>query len=65
MSRVRVVLVSLFAAALLFGTGGPSRAGVAMTIAVAPPPLPVYAQPPIPGPGYLWTPGYWGYGTAG
>ncbi len=25
------------------------------------PPLPVYAQPPIPGPGYLWTPGYWAW----
>jgi len=25
----------------------------------APPPLPSYDQPPIPGPGYLWTPGYW------
>jgi hypothetical protein len=24
-----------------------------------PPPLPVYDQPPIPGPGYIWTPGYW------
>ena len=24
-----------------------------------PPPLPVYDQPPIPGPGYVWTPGYW------
>ena len=32
---------------------------------MAPPPLPVYAQPPIPRPGYLWTPGYWGYGVAG
>jgi len=27
----------------------------------APPPLPVYDQPPIPGPGYIWTPGYWGW----
>ncbi|MGO9425440.1 MAG: hypothetical protein ACLP6Z_08620 [Steroidobacteraceae bacterium] len=26
---------------------------------VAPPDLPVYEQPPIPGDGYLWTPGYW------
>jgi WXXGXW repeat (2 copies) len=26
---------------------------------IPPPPLPVYDQPPIPGPGYLWTPGYW------
>jgi hypothetical protein len=24
-----------------------------------PPPLPAYDQPPIPGPGYIWTPGYW------
>ncbi|MGH7025269.1 MAG: YXWGXW repeat-containing protein, partial [Caulobacteraceae bacterium] len=24
-----------------------------------PPPLPVYDQPPIPGLGYIWTPGYW------
>lgn len=26
-----------------------------------PPPLPVYDQPPIPAPGYIWTPGYWGW----
>ena len=24
-----------------------------------PPPLPEYDQPAIPGPGYMWTPGYW------
>jgi len=24
-----------------------------------PPPLPAYDQPPIPGAGYVWTPGYW------
>jgi len=27
----------------------------------APPPLPDYEQPPCPGPGYLWTPGYWAF----
>lgn len=27
----------------------------------APPPLPDYDQPPVPGPGYVWTPGYWAY----
>src|SRR5580693_9003254 len=32
---------------------------------VAPPPLPVYAQPVCPGDGYIWTPGYWGYGADG
>ena len=27
-----------------------------------PPELPVYDQPPIPGDGYIWTPGYWAWG---
>jgi hypothetical protein len=27
----------------------------------APPPLPEYDQPPLPGPGYMWTPGYWAW----
>ena len=27
----------------------------------APPPLPEYDQPPIPAPGYYWTPGYWAW----
>jgi len=35
--------------------------GVGITVPVAPPALPVYEQPPIPGPGYIWTPGYWAY----
>ena len=30
---------------------------------MAPPELPVYDQPPIPGDGYIWTPGYWAYGN--
>ena len=36
-----------------------------ITVAVAPPALPVYDQPPIPGSGYIWTPGFWAYGAAG
>jgi hypothetical protein len=39
--------------------------GVGISVHVGPPALPVYAQPPLPAPGYLWTPGYWGYGDAG
>ena len=32
------------------------------TVITAPPPdLPVYEQPPCPGDGYLWTPGYWAW----
>ena len=30
-----------------------------------PPPLPDYDQPPAPGDGYLWTPGYWAWGRYG
>lgn len=32
-----------------------------VTTTVAPPALPVYEQPVAPGPGYLWTPGYWAW----
>jgi hypothetical protein len=40
-------------------------AGVFISVGFAPPVLPVYAQPPLPAPGYIWTPGYWAYGDAG
>jgi len=39
--------------------------GIGVSIHTAPPALPVYVQPPCPTPGYLWTPGYWGYRDAG
>src|SRR5262252_5203686 len=42
-----------------------AQVGVGLSITIAPPALPVYEQPPIPGPGYLWTPGYWAYGPEG
>jgi hypothetical protein len=37
---------------------------VSLSVSIAPPPLPLYAQPPIPGDGYLWTPGYWAWDAA-
>jgi hypothetical protein len=39
----------------------PSVAQFDITVSFGPPPLPVYAQPPCPDDGYLWTPGYWAY----
>ena len=42
-----------------------SYAGVFISVGFAPPALPVYVQPPLPAPGYIWTPGYWAYGDAG
>ena len=38
-----------------------ARAQISVTIRVAPPPLPYYAQPSIPVDGYLWVPGYWNW----
>ena len=39
-----------------------SSAEVEISVNFAPPELPVYEQPPIPGDGYVWTPGYWAWG---
>lgn len=38
---------------------------VGISVHTAPPPLPVYIQPPCPADGYIWTPGYWAYGPGG
>jgi len=56
----KVLLTALFAAA-----PASSLAGIELSITIAPPVLPVYTQPVIPGDGYIWTPGYWAYGTEG
>ena len=39
-----------------------SFAQVGISVNVAPPVLPVYEQPLCPTEGYIWTPGYWGWG---
>jgi hypothetical protein len=62
------VAALLVAASVAFGALMPPTPAVAqieLTVMIAPPPLPVYEQPPIPGPGYLWLPGYWSYGPYG
>ena len=38
-----------------------AQISVDISVNVPPPELPVYDQPPIPGDGYLWTPGYWAW----
>jgi len=39
--------------------------GVGISVGIAPPALPVYVQPPIPEPGFLWNPGYWAWNGTG
>jgi hypothetical protein len=59
-----VILFSLAVAGLAVPV--PSDAQVICTGNASPPPeLPVYEQPPIPAPDYIWTPGYWGIGPLG
>jgi WXXGXW repeat (2 copies) len=50
---------------MLVLAAGQAHAAVLISVGFAPPALPVYAQPPLPAPGFIWTPGYWAYGDAG
>jgi len=47
---------------VLFPAASSAQVAVGVSIHIGPPVLPVYAQPPCPAPGYIWTPGYWAYG---
>jgi len=51
----------LFALVLL-ALSAAAYAQIGISISFAPPELPVYEQPAVPGDGYIWTPGYWAYG---
>lgn len=50
---------------LAIPAASPAQVSVGISVHVGPPALPVYAQPICPGPGYVWTPGYWAYGGDG
>jgi hypothetical protein len=58
----------LLLAAILFAIPAAcpaASAQVVLSVSIAPPVLPVYAQPICPGDGYIWTPGYWSYSDDG
>jgi len=61
--RILKSLGFLLLASIPLAMPGPSRAQIAIgvSVRVGPPVLPVYAQPICPGPGYIWTPGYWAH----
>ncbi len=61
--RVALYLIAALAAVTVAPTMPSAQIGVSITL--APPALPVYAQPAIPGAGYIWTPGYWAWGPDG
>src|SRR5438309_5597560 len=63
---MKIKLSTVALAALLFA-GLPlasSFAQIGISVAIAPPEIPIYEQPYCPTEGYIWTPGYWGYADA-
>ena len=61
----KLLFAAMVAAPMLTLSIPPAQAGIFISVNFAPPVLPVYAQPALPAPGYIWTPGYWAYGDAG
>lgn len=62
------IKLPLIALAALFFAGLPptsSSAYVGVSVAIAPPAIPIYQQPYCPAPGYIWTPGYWAWADFG
>jgi hypothetical protein len=59
---MRKPIRAITAALLLATLSLSANAAVFVSVNIGPPVLPVYVPPPIPGPGYLWVPGYWAWG---
>ena len=58
---VRLLGWMLLVLAILAVPGRSFAQGIAVSVTIAPPVLPVYTQPLCPSEGYLWTPGYWAW----
>src|SRR5215469_8814731 len=69
MPSLKTIRMMVLAAAAAVAFPAVSFASVDVSIGISvntpPPALPVYEQPVIPGPGYIWVPGYWAWGPAG
>jgi hypothetical protein len=65
LSSLTLAAALAIASPMTFAPRAAQAQEVAVSITVPPPPLPVYAQPAIPAPGYIWTPGYWAWGPGG
>jgi hypothetical protein len=62
MLAIRVVGLLVIALTILaMPNTSSAQVAVGISVRVAPPAIPVYAQPVCPGDGFMWTPGYWGY----
>ena len=64
-SAFRNLLLALVLGGTTFASFAQVAVDAAVSINAAPPPLPVYDQPPCPADGDIWIPGYWAYGDDG
>jgi hypothetical protein len=62
--HIRAIVPALFLA-LALPLVSHAQVGIGLSVTVAPPEIPVYEQPPLPGEGYIWTPGVWQWGPDG
>src|SRR5471032_1583213 len=61
-----VLLAGALTCAVLLNPGRSEAAlEIGVSVNIAPPELPVYEQPEVPGPDYIWTPGYWAWSDDG
>lgn len=59
--RPALAAVLILSALGLYAPPSQAQLFVGVQVRIGPPPLPVYVQPPLPGPDYIWTPGYWAW----
>ena len=64
MSRSPIRWIVLSLVVMAFSAASFGQIAVGLSVRIGPPALPVYAQPICPGPGYIWTPGYWAWNDA-
>lgn len=64
-SAATLILTAAPVGRFAFVAPAQAQAEIAFTDSAAPPPLPAYSQSTLPGPGFLWIPGYWALSRAG
>ena len=53
--------MSMLPLALVASPPAAAQISIGVSVNITPPILPVYVQPELPDPGYIWTPGYWAW----
>lgn len=61
MRTVVIAAALLAASSVVMAIPANAQVSIGISVRFAPPALPVYVQPAIPGPDYIWLPGYWAW----